>query len=95
MFVFVLCLFYLQSTDLSPPDQAGESGFPSPQSDLYTPPVTGIQVTDIFYEDTVISSPLETTTSAAAVSAATMVPGNLCPEVALLHQVFVQCQGGI
>ncbi|XP_026218920.1 receptor-type tyrosine-protein phosphatase zeta isoform X5 [Anabas testudineus] len=65
-----------QSTDLSPPDQAGESGFPSPQSDLYTPPVTGIQVTDIFYEDTVISSPLETTTSAAAVSAATMVPDN-------------------
>lgn len=74
------CLFCLQSGDLGQPDQAGESGFPSPQSDLYTPPVEGIHVTDVFYEDTVNSSPLETTTSAAAVSAATVMPGN--------HQLF-------
>lgn len=84
------CLFYLQSGDLSQPDQAGESGFSSPQPDLFTPPVEGIQVTDVFYEDTVNSSPLETTTSATAVSAATVMPGNFfCPELVLLLQLFV------
>ncbi|XP_071357910.1 receptor-type tyrosine-protein phosphatase zeta isoform X3 [Trachinotus anak] len=66
-----------QSRDHSPPDQAGESGLPSPQSDLYTPPVEEIQVTDIFYEDTVNNFPVETTTtSAASESAAVVVPGD-------------------
>ncbi|GAA6227757.1 receptor-type tyrosine-protein phosphatase zeta-like isoform X3 [Lates japonicus] len=58
------------------PDQAGESGVPSPQSDLNTPPVEDIQVTDIFYEDTVNNFPLETTISTATESAAVVVPGN-------------------
>lgn len=73
--VFVHRLFYLQSGDHGPPDQAGESGLPSPQSDLYTPPVEDIQVTDIFYEDTVNNSPLETTSSDATVPAAAVLPG--------------------
>ncbi|XP_067346384.1 receptor-type tyrosine-protein phosphatase zeta isoform X3 [Channa argus] len=64
------------SKDLSPPDQASESGIPSPQSELYTPPVEDIQVTDIFYEDMFHSSLLETTTSTATVSAATLVPAS-------------------
>lgn len=70
------CLFYLQSKD---PDQAGESGLPSPQSDLYTPPVEDIQVTDIFYEDTVNNSPLESPTSATvpADAAAAVLPGQI------------------
>ncbi|XP_045927993.1 receptor-type tyrosine-protein phosphatase zeta isoform X2 [Micropterus dolomieu] len=66
-----------------PPDQAGESGLPSPQSDLYSPPVEDIQVTDIFYEDTVYNSPLETTTSAETVSAAAL-PGDKVDSVPLL-----------
>lgn len=70
------CLFYLQLKNHGPPDQAGESGLPSPQSDLYSPPVEDIQVTDIFYEDTVYNSPLETTTSAETVSAAAL-PGQI------------------
>uniref|UniRef100_A0A8C4F374 protein-tyrosine-phosphatase n=1 Tax=Dicentrarchus labrax TaxID=13489 RepID=A0A8C4F374_DICLA len=67
-----------QSRD--PPDQADETDLPSPQSDLYTPPVEDIQVTDVFYEDTVNNSPLETPTSASTVSAAAaaaaVLPGN-------------------
>eukprot|EP00064_Thunnus_orientalis_P010362 superscaffoldBa00001402_g10388 len=47
----------------------------SHQSDLYTPPVEDIQVTDIFYEDTDNSSPQETLTSSPTVSAGTL-PGN-------------------
>ncbi|XP_044042756.1 receptor-type tyrosine-protein phosphatase zeta isoform X4 [Siniperca chuatsi] len=70
-----------QSRDHGPSDQAGESGLPSSQSDLYTPPVEDIQVTDIFYEDTVNNSPLETTTSAATVPAAAVVPGNKVDKV--------------
>ncbi|KAM7366913.1 hypothetical protein PAMP_014849 [Pampus punctatissimus] len=50
--------------------QADQSGLPSPPSELYTPPVEDIQVTDIFYEDTDDSSPLETPTSAV------VLPGN-------------------
>ncbi|XP_040009012.1 receptor-type tyrosine-protein phosphatase zeta [Xiphias gladius] len=73
-----------QSRDHGPPDQAGESSLPSPQSDLYTPPVEEIQVTDIFYEDTVNNFPLETTTSAATKSAAFMGPGNKVDTVSLL-----------
>ncbi|XP_029351570.1 receptor-type tyrosine-protein phosphatase zeta-like [Echeneis naucrates] len=66
-----------QSRDHSPPDQAGESGLPSPGSDFYTPPVEEIQVTDVFYEDTVNTFPVESTTSSAASeSAATMIPGD-------------------
>ncbi|XP_067438651.1 receptor-type tyrosine-protein phosphatase zeta [Thunnus thynnus] len=61
-----------QSGDHGQPDQ---SGLPSPQSDLYTPPVEDIQVTDIFYEDTDNSSPQETLTSSPTVSAGTL-PGN-------------------
>lgn len=71
---------YLQSGDNGPPDQAGESGRPSPQSDLFTPPVGDIQVTDVFYEDTVNTSPLETTTIASTVSAAAVLPGQICLE---------------
>nr|XP_046235674.1 receptor-type tyrosine-protein phosphatase zeta-like isoform X2 [Scatophagus argus] len=66
----------IQSSDHGAPDDSGESGLPSPQSDLYTPPVEDIQVTDVFYEDTVNSSPLETTTSAVTASAAAVLPGN-------------------
>lgn len=67
----------LQSGDNGPPDQAGESGLPSPQSDLFTPPVEDIQVTDVFYEDTVNNSPPETTTIAATVPAAAVLPGQI------------------
>ncbi|XP_073337241.1 receptor-type tyrosine-protein phosphatase zeta [Pagrus major] len=69
-----------QSGDNGPPDQAGESGLPSPQSDLFTPPVEDIQVTDVFYEDTVNNSPLETTPIAATVPAAAVLPGNKVSE---------------
>ncbi|XP_078021249.1 uncharacterized protein ptprz1b isoform X3 [Epinephelus lanceolatus] len=74
-----------QSGDHSSLDQAGESGLPSPQSDLYTPPVEDMQVTDIFYEDTVNNFPLETTTSAATVSAAAaaVLPGDKVDKVSL------------
>ncbi|CAK6959906.1 receptor-type tyrosine-protein phosphatase zeta [Scomber scombrus] len=61
-----------QSGDHGPPDQ---SGLPSPPSDLYTPPVEDIQVTDIFYEDTDNSSPIETLTSSPTASAVAP-PGN-------------------
>ncbi|XP_034433716.1 receptor-type tyrosine-protein phosphatase zeta isoform X1 [Hippoglossus hippoglossus] len=65
-----------QSKDQAPPEQAGESELPSPQSDLYTPPVEEIQVTDVFYEDTVNNFPLESSASAATESsAAAAVPG--------------------
>ncbi|XP_030295775.1 receptor-type tyrosine-protein phosphatase zeta isoform X3 [Sparus aurata] len=70
----------LQSGDNGPPDQAGESGLPSPQSDLFTPPVEDIQVTDVFYEDTVNNSPPETTTIAATVPAAAVLPGDKAGE---------------
>ncbi|XP_034719234.1 receptor-type tyrosine-protein phosphatase zeta-like isoform X2 [Etheostoma cragini] len=76
-----------QSRDPSTQDQAGESGLPSPQTDVYTPPVEDVQVTDIFYEDTVNSSPLESNTSAATVSsssAASVLPGNKVDKVSLL-----------
>lgn len=73
----VRSVFYLQSSDHGPPDQAGDGGLPSPQSDLDTPPVEDIQVTDVFYEDTVNNSPLETTNSAATVPAATVLPGHI------------------
>ncbi|KAF0029475.1 hypothetical protein F2P81_018580 [Scophthalmus maximus] len=66
-----------QSRDQDPPDQqAGESGLPSPQSDHHPPPVEDIQVTDIFYEDMVNNSPLESSASAATESSAALVPGN-------------------
>lgn len=70
-------LFYLQSDDHGPQDQAGDFGLPSPQSDLYTPPVEDMQVTDVFYEDTVNNFPLETSDSAATVTAAAaaVLPG--------------------
>ncbi|KAM9845837.1 receptor-type tyrosine-protein phosphatase zeta [Aulostomus maculatus] len=51
-----------QPRDLSPTDNVSESDPPSPQSDLYTPPVEDMQVTDIFYEDSVNTSPLENVT---------------------------------
>uniref|UniRef100_A0A3Q1BKE4 protein-tyrosine-phosphatase n=1 Tax=Amphiprion ocellaris TaxID=80972 RepID=A0A3Q1BKE4_AMPOC len=63
-----------QSRDHSPTDQASENGLPS-QSDLYTPPVEDIQVTDIFYEDTVNSSPLEPISSTPTVSGS-VLPGD-------------------
>ncbi|XP_070847974.1 receptor-type tyrosine-protein phosphatase zeta isoform X1 [Chaetodon trifascialis] len=67
------------------PDQSDESGFPSPRSDLYTPPVEDIQVTDVFYEDTGSNAPLETTTFAATVpAAATVLPGNEVDKVSPL-----------
>ncbi|XP_031721430.1 receptor-type tyrosine-protein phosphatase zeta-like isoform X2 [Anarrhichthys ocellatus] len=65
-----------QSGDHGPADKAGDSGLPSPQSVLYTPPVEDIQVTDVFYEDTVNSSPLETTASAETGSPAAVLPGD-------------------
>ncbi|XP_034529071.1 receptor-type tyrosine-protein phosphatase zeta isoform X2 [Notolabrus celidotus] len=39
------------STDQDLPEQIDVSSLPSPQSDLFTPPVEDIQVTDVFYED--------------------------------------------
>ncbi|KAM8910058.1 receptor-type tyrosine-protein phosphatase zeta isoform 2-T2 [Spinachia spinachia] len=57
-----------QSVDPGPQDQAGDSRLPSSQSALSTPPVEDTPVTDIFYEDTVTSSPLETTASSDAAS---------------------------
>ncbi|XP_065807104.1 receptor-type tyrosine-protein phosphatase zeta isoform X3 [Labrus bergylta] len=52
-----------QPTDQDPPEQGGESGLPSPQSDLSTNPVEDIEVTDVFYEDADINAPPETATS--------------------------------
>lgn len=77
MFVFTKCisLLYLQSDDDGPQDQVGDSSLPSPQSDLYTPPVEDMQVTDVFYEDTVNNFPLETSDSAPTVTAAAVLPG--------------------
>lgn len=75
-------VFHLQSRDQDPPDQqAGESGLPSPQSDHHPPPVEDIQVTDIFYEDMVNNSPLESSASAATESSAALVPGQNLQEV--------------
>ncbi|XP_027130294.1 receptor-type tyrosine-protein phosphatase zeta isoform X2 [Larimichthys crocea] len=75
-----------QSRDHGPPDKGIESGLSSPQLDFYTPPVEDIQVTDVFYEDTVNNSPLETTSSAATVpaaaaTAAAVLPGQEVDEV--------------
>ncbi|XP_056224047.1 receptor-type tyrosine-protein phosphatase zeta isoform X1 [Seriola aureovittata] len=73
-----------QSRDPIPPDQAGESGLPSAQSELYTPPVEEIQVTDIFYEDTVNNFPSDTTTtSAASEYPAAVLPGDKVDRVSL------------
>uniref|UniRef100_A0A1A7Y8D4 protein-tyrosine-phosphatase n=1 Tax=Iconisemion striatum TaxID=60296 RepID=A0A1A7Y8D4_9TELE len=55
-----------ESRDLDPPNQEGETG-PS-KSDLYTPPTE--EVTDIFYEDAVTTSALETSTNPATELAA-------------------------
>lgn len=70
---------FLQPSDQGEPDQAGDGGLPSPQSDLYTPPVEDIQVTDIFYEDLLSNPPLETTDSAVTVpaAAAAVLPGQI------------------
>lgn len=68
-------LLYLQSDDGGPQDQAGDFSLPSPQSDLHTPPVEDMQVTDVFYEDTVNTFPLETSASAPTVTAAAVLPG--------------------
>lgn len=70
-------LLFLQSSDQGAPDQAGDGGLPSPQSDLYTPPVEDIQVTDVFYEDLVSNPPLETTDSAVTVLPAAVLPGQV------------------
>ncbi|XP_068573087.1 receptor-type tyrosine-protein phosphatase zeta isoform X2 [Cebidichthys violaceus] len=75
-----------QSGDHGPADKAGDSGLPSPQSVLYTLPVEDIQVTDVFYEDTVSSSPLETTASAetgSSSAAAAVLPGDGVDRVSL------------
>ncbi|XP_028426083.1 receptor-type tyrosine-protein phosphatase zeta isoform X2 [Perca flavescens] len=73
-----------QSGDHSIQDRAGESGLPSPQTDVYTPPMEDVQVTDIFYEDTVNNSPLESSTSAAtASSSAAVLPGSKVDKVSL------------
>ncbi|XP_078137513.1 receptor-type tyrosine-protein phosphatase zeta isoform X2 [Sander vitreus] len=75
-----------QSGDHSTQDRAGERGLPSPQTDVYTPPVEDVQVTDIFYEDTVNNSPLESNISAATVSspsAAALLPGNKVDKLSL------------
>ncbi|XP_051806723.1 receptor-type tyrosine-protein phosphatase zeta isoform X2 [Acanthochromis polyacanthus] len=71
-----------QSRDHSLPDQASENGLPS-QSDLYTPPVEDIQVTDVFYEDTVNSSPLEPISSTPTPSGS-VLPGDKEDEGSLL-----------
>ncbi|MEQ2197686.1 hypothetical protein XENOCAPTIV_002051, partial [Xenoophorus captivus] len=62
-----------QPIDHDPPEQASENTFP--KSDLFTPLMEDFQVTDIFYEDTVTSSPLEIITHPPTVSAS-VVPGN-------------------
>ncbi|XP_040030308.2 receptor-type tyrosine-protein phosphatase zeta isoform X1 [Gasterosteus aculeatus] len=74
-----------QSVDHSPPDQAGDGSLPSSQSALSTPPGEDIHVTDIFYEDTVTSSPLETTASSETGSsdAASVFPGDRVDRVPL------------
>ncbi|KAL6117041.1 ptprz1 [Pungitius sinensis] len=74
-----------QSGDQGPPDQAGDSRLPSSQSALSTPPVEDTPVTDIFYEDTVTSSPLETTASSETGSsdAASLLQGDQVGRVPL------------
>ncbi|XP_076010436.1 receptor-type tyrosine-protein phosphatase zeta [Genypterus blacodes] len=71
-----------ETRDHSPPEQAAKSSLPPPLTDLNAP-VEDIQVTDIFYEDTVGITLLETTTSTAPVTAAT-VPGNKVNKETLL-----------
>ncbi|XP_041833822.1 receptor-type tyrosine-protein phosphatase zeta isoform X2 [Melanotaenia boesemani] len=56
-----------QLRDDDPSDQDRENGLL--KSDLYTPSVENIKVTDIFYEDTVSSTQMETTTYPATVFA--------------------------
>ncbi|XP_037552151.1 receptor-type tyrosine-protein phosphatase zeta [Nematolebias whitei] len=55
------------SKDHDSPDEVSKNGL----SNLFTPPMEDIQVTDVFFEDTITSSPVETTTNSAAVE-----PGN-------------------
>uniref|UniRef100_G3Q675 protein-tyrosine-phosphatase n=1 Tax=Gasterosteus aculeatus aculeatus TaxID=481459 RepID=G3Q675_GASAC len=78
-----------QSVDHSPPDQAGDGSLPSSQSALSTPPGEDIHVTDIFYEDTVTSSPLETTASSETGSsdAASVFPG----QIFVLFCLLINC----
>ncbi|XP_069556230.1 receptor-type tyrosine-protein phosphatase zeta isoform X1 [Brachyistius frenatus] len=64
-----------ESSDADPPEQAAENGLPSSESDLFTAPVEDVHVTDIFYEDTVNSSPLGTST-APATAFTSVLPGN-------------------
>ncbi|CAG5926996.1 unnamed protein product [Menidia menidia] len=66
-----------QSVDLDLPDQDIENGLT--KSDLFTPPIKNIQVTDIFYEDTVTNAPPETIPDSATVLA-WPVPGNAVDE---------------
>ncbi|XP_061570091.1 receptor-type tyrosine-protein phosphatase zeta [Cololabis saira] len=68
-----LSVLHPQFRDPDLPDQAGENGLPS--SELNTPPVEDIQITDVFYEDTVTSSALETAPNPTAVFPS-VVPGN-------------------
>ncbi|XP_053717930.1 receptor-type tyrosine-protein phosphatase zeta isoform X2 [Synchiropus splendidus] len=62
-----------QSSEPGSPDPVGETGFPSSQSEYFTPPSEDIQVTDVFYEDTLNSSPLEDEINS---SAAEPIPGS-------------------
>ncbi|KAM9705597.1 receptor-type tyrosine-protein phosphatase zeta isoform 2-T2 [Menidia menidia] len=66
-----------QSVDLDLLDQDIENGLT--KSDLFTPPIKNIQVTDIFYEDTVTNAPPETIPDSATVLA-WPVPGNAVDE---------------
>ncbi|KAM6895789.1 receptor-type tyrosine-protein phosphatase zeta [Xenentodon cancila] len=75
-----LSALHPQFRDPDPPDQAGENGLPT--SELNTPPVEDIQVTDIFYEDTVTSSALDTIPNPSTVFPS-VVPGNEEDKVSL------------
>ncbi|XP_061618214.1 receptor-type tyrosine-protein phosphatase zeta-like isoform X1 [Phyllopteryx taeniolatus] len=60
-----------QTQDLNPTDPS-ESDLPSPESDLYSFSVEDIQVTDVFYEDSVNSSSSQIPTSPSVGSTVTL-----------------------
>ncbi|XP_051911693.1 receptor-type tyrosine-protein phosphatase zeta [Hippocampus zosterae] len=66
-----------QIQDLSPTDpNETENGLPSPESDLFSPSVEDIQVTDVFYED-VLNSSSQTATSTSLRSNVTLPDSSL------------------
>ncbi|KAG7270815.1 hypothetical protein CRUP_037149, partial [Coryphaenoides rupestris] len=56
------------------PEIPANSDLPTPRSDLYTPPLDDLQVTDVYYDDAVSATHIETTSRPAGVT--TGLPAN-------------------